>query len=224
MNQGPLTEKELNWLEEMLEKYGNEHSVVDVAELDGMLTALLSGPNDIEPSEWLVAMWGGQKHIPKWSSEREMDRFMTLTFQHMNDIAERLSEFPEQFDPLFGTREMEGQEFTVVEEWCFGYMRGVALDDWSALPASEQPALDAIALHGSEENFAKLDGFSPEEFEASIEVISPAALQLHDYWQEQRLSQPEPAPQVPYFAGEKVGRNDPCPCGSGKKYKQCCMK
>lgn len=21
----------------------------------------------------------------------------------------------------------------------------------------------------------------------------------------------------------KVGRNDPCPCGSGKKYKQCCM-
>jgi len=23
---------------------------------------------------------------------------------------------------------------------------------------------------------------------------------------------------------EKTGRNDPCPCGSGKKYKNCCMK
>lgn len=23
---------------------------------------------------------------------------------------------------------------------------------------------------------------------------------------------------------EKVGRNDPCPCGSGRKYKQCCMR
>jgi preprotein translocase subunit SecA len=23
---------------------------------------------------------------------------------------------------------------------------------------------------------------------------------------------------------EKVGRNEPCPCGSGKKYKQCCMR
>lgn len=22
---------------------------------------------------------------------------------------------------------------------------------------------------------------------------------------------------------EKIGRNDPCPCGSGKKYKSCCM-
>jgi preprotein translocase subunit SecA len=24
--------------------------------------------------------------------------------------------------------------------------------------------------------------------------------------------------------GPRVGRNDPCPCGSGKKFKQCCMK
>jgi preprotein translocase subunit SecA len=33
-------------------------------------------------------------------------------------------------------------------------------------------------------------------------------------------SRPTPAPRTP--AGEKVGRNDPCPCGSGKKYKKCC--
>ena len=23
---------------------------------------------------------------------------------------------------------------------------------------------------------------------------------------------------------QRVGRNDPCPCGSGKKYKNCCMR
>jgi preprotein translocase subunit SecA len=28
--------------------------------------------------------------------------------------------------------------------------------------------------------------------------------------------------QKPVRAGKKVGRNDPCPCGSGKKYKKCC--
>jgi preprotein translocase subunit SecA len=33
-------------------------------------------------------------------------------------------------------------------------------------------------------------------------------------------SRPTPTPRTP--AGEKVGRNDPCPCGSGKKYKKCC--
>jgi preprotein translocase subunit SecA len=29
-------------------------------------------------------------------------------------------------------------------------------------------------------------------------------------------------PQKVKVAGKKVGRNDPCPCGSGKKYKHCC--
>jgi preprotein translocase subunit SecA len=29
---------------------------------------------------------------------------------------------------------------------------------------------------------------------------------------------------TPVRTGPKVGRNDPCPCGSGKKYKQCCDK
>lgn len=29
-------------------------------------------------------------------------------------------------------------------------------------------------------------------------------------------------PPVPAAAGPKVGRNHPCPCGSGKKYKKCC--
>ena len=28
--------------------------------------------------------------------------------------------------------------------------------------------------------------------------------------------------KMPVRAGKKIGRNDPCPCGSGKKYKKCC--
>jgi hypothetical protein len=31
-------------------------------------------------------------------------------------------------------------------------------------------------------------------------------------------------PQQPIVKSEKIGRNDPCPCGSGKKYKKCCGK
>jgi len=34
-----------------------------------------------------------------------------------------------------------------------------------------------------------------------------------------------PPPVEPIHKGEKeIGRNDPCPCGSGKKYKKCCGK
>lgn len=29
-------------------------------------------------------------------------------------------------------------------------------------------------------------------------------------------------PPEPMLASPRVGRNDPCPCGSGKKFKQCC--
>ena len=32
----------------------------------------------------------------------------------------------------------------------------------------------------------------------------------------------EPSSAVPRLARDKTGRNDPCPCGSGKKYKKCC--
>jgi uncharacterized protein YecA (UPF0149 family) len=34
----------------------------------------------------------------------------------------------------------------------------------------------------------------------------------------------DPAPVQPIVSKEKVGRNAPCPCGSGKKYKKCCLK
>jgi hypothetical protein len=40
---------------------------------------------------------------------------------------------------------------------------------------------------------------------------------------------PQPAPTEyvtpkPFIRETKIGRNDPCPCGSGKKYKKCCLK
>lgn len=51
------------------------------------------------------------------------------------------------------------------------------------------------------------------EAEANLAELEPI---------EDRLSLP-PAP-LPYVAPPKVGRNDPCPCGSGKKFKKCCLK
>jgi hypothetical protein len=35
--------------------------------------------------------------------------------------------------------------------------------------------------------------------------------------------QPRPPPSAPRQAGAKVGRNEACPCGSGKKFKRCCL-
>lgn len=85
-------------------------------------------------------------------------------------------------------------------------MRGVALSDWSTLPDSLKPALDAIALHGTEENFERVEKMSPEAFEESVDAIRLAALDLHAYW----MAHPqEKAVQQPIKAEEKPGRNDP---------------
>lgn len=221
MSEGPLNESELAWLEETLTTYGHEEaSLIDVSELDGMLTAILSGPVVVEPDVWLVAMWGGEKYIPRWKNDREMNRFIDLCFKHMNDIAERLSDYPDQFEPVFGYSEVDGQEWVVVEEWCYGYMRGVALTDWSTLLAERKADLDHIALHSSDEKSTRVDEMTEEEYMASVEGIRPAALRLYHYWAENPQAVAKAQPLV---NGVKVGRNDPCPCGSGKKFKSCCL-
>ena len=94
------------------------------------------------------------------------------------------------------------------------------LSDWSGLPQEQQAALDCIALHGDEEKSTALEGFSADQYLESVDKIRPAALALFDYW----MDNPKEAPvKQPIKNENKVGRNDPCPCGSGKKYKQCCL-
>jgi len=51
---------------------------------------------------------------------------------------------------------------------------------------------------------------------------APENVQYHHADYEEALAQTTESEAVPFIrSGEKVGRNDPCPCGSGKKYKLC---
>ncbi len=67
----------------------------------------------------------------------------------------------------------------------------------------------------------KIDGhpYNGRPFEDPVSVKRTPS-DLEDTFADPLLrSQPEPARRQ----GRKVGRNDPCPCGSGKKYKKCCL-
>jgi preprotein translocase subunit SecA len=56
---------------------------------------------------------------------------------------------------------------------------------------------------------------------AQVEAAGHAyAADEEDYYTEETEPQ-EPVKRTPVQAGPKIGRNDPCPCGSGKKYKSC---
>ncbi|MEK3882000.1 SEC-C metal-binding domain-containing protein [Paenibacillus sp. PL2-23] len=58
-----------------------------------------------------------------------------------------------------------------------------------------------------------LKGYSPDEFAAS-NGVGPLA--------SPPVRKAAPSNVVNFPTGNKVGRNEPCPCGSGKKYKKCC--
>jgi preprotein translocase subunit SecA len=60
---------------------------------------------------------------------------------------------------------------------------------------------------------------SREEVEAMEEHVARETALLHD--SPSGLSDDELTPEALASRGMRVGRNDPCPCGSGKKYKQC---
>jgi uncharacterized protein YecA (UPF0149 family) len=63
--------------------------------------------------------------------------------------------------------------------------------------------------------------FAKKEQQQKLTDLAKGARSTEDVAAEERLL--KDAEKVePLQTGEKVGRNDPCPCGSGRKYKKCC--
>lgn len=219
-----MTEAEVEWLEQRLMDYGNDDSMLNLSELDGFLTAVISGPELVLPSQWWPALWGGTP--PEWSSDQEMKRALDLIIGHMNNLAHILCYQTDHFIPVLMAYCLEEQEICSAEEWCFGYLRGMALGNWPELPEELGRCLEVIRLHGSDEQLPQLANLSLEAHQQSVAEVGPAALRLHAYFLAQRGSGTAPiaAPvTLPAGASPKIRRNDSCPCGSGKKFKQCCL-
>ena len=78
------------------------------------------------------------------------------------------------------------------------------------------------------EGFAMFDEMIAAIREETVRMVLTVPVRVQRPPQREQVMKPD-APnagaQTPYKnKGEKVGRNDPCPCGSGKKYKNCCGK
>ena len=78
------------------------------------------------------------------------------------------------------------------------------------------------------EGFAMFDEMIAAIREETVRMVLTVPVRVQRPPQREQVMKPD-APnagaQTPYKnKGEKIGRNDPCPCGSGKKYKNCCGK
>jgi uncharacterized protein len=225
----PLTDEELQQLSDfLLDRVSDEHDddpdfscgIIDVSELDGFLTAIVSGPNAIPPSSWLPVVWG--EEAPVWESEDEFRSIFSLFVRHMNSIAAFLEADRDNFEPLFNESRAGGETHLIVDEWCFGYIRGVMLDAeaWQPTEPAVAEMLAPMMLFGTEPGWETLKKLEQKDVAAMRDGIPQAARDLYGYWLARRTVKSQPQRR----AARKVGRNDPCPCGSGKKYKHCCLQ
>jgi uncharacterized protein len=226
---GPLSDKELERLDDfLLERVDEERDddpgfncgIINVGELDGFLTAIVSGPVLVPPSAWLPAVWGDEE--PVWSSMEEFQSVFSLIMRHMNSIAGMLQFDRAHFEPLFAERRVKGKTQLIVDEWCCGYMDAIRLNPaaWQLGDEAVKQMLAPIDTYGTEHGWDRLEKMSETEAVSLRDAIPEAARKLYVHWQGRR----DPAPKTVRHAAARVGRNDPCPCGSGKKYKRCCLQ
>ncbi|WAH60046.1 UPF0149 family protein [Pseudomonas silvicola] len=209
----PLTPEQFDFIQAQLDAFAVESGVRTVSEMDGFFTAVVSYKDVIPFDAWYLSFWGGGD-LPKWKSETNYQRFFDALIQHLNQVSMLLVDHPENYHPIFNQSE-DGQGLDCLD-WCVGYLRGATtlVSGWSQMPEAPTAALNFIFSQlDADQDASKVPADLPE-------ALASAARELHAYWAEQRTDD-EPESQTIRIE-QKVGRNDPCPCGSGKKHKQCC--
>ncbi len=196
--------------------------------LDGYLTAIVIGPTTLQTSQWFPGIWGPRaEDAPAFADMDEAKRIMGLIIDYYNDLIGGFEE--EANEPLLAYSREEDREYLDGEGWAYGFMQGLALcrPDWQALFDDSQGVkwLKPIRLLGaedlSEEELLLIE--TPEQREELALQIEASLVEIHRFWLPHRKAVHEINLAGTYHRDHpKIGRNDPCPCGSGKKYKKCC--
>ena len=222
----PLCDAELVELDDFLLSDIHSEECMTLMSLHGFFTALVIGPEAVAPSEWLPQVWGpGEEHAPEFESARQFERVMELMLRLMNEIAICLDAAPEEFEPLFDQYEYDDEDHRCLDAqaWSYGFMRGMGTRH-----SAWQPFLDSstgsavLPMHrlSYETPFVEeMPSAQRVQFTRLADEIPEAVVAIYRYWLPLRIEQVR---QPVRRAAAKIGRNDPCPCGSGKKYKHCC--
>lgn len=195
-----------------------------LSELDGFLTGVLVCPAPIMPAEWLQNVWGADEGIvAPFEDPLDVQWFTDAVMARYNAIARDLGRRKPQ--PIFDIDERNGD--VLWELWIDGFAQAMALrpDSWAGLAdGDDSDAADALSrlsmLIAIARNESPLDSLQINAIqdEAPVEIIDSVS-RLYAA----RLRRGGAPSIVPITARSiKVGRNDPCPCGSGKKSKRCC--
>ena len=209
-------------------------------EAQGFLFAISCAPELIKPSEWLPLIFNEQE--ADYANEDEARAVLQALMAVYNIINTQvfMGEVTLAEDMTFQSPALENVgELAVLGLWSKGFLLGHEwlIDLWDHYTPDE---LDEEL--GS--SLMVLSFFSHRKLaEALYQEVAKTSNKSLDTFAETMLSMFEDAmvsyallarsiqtaladqaqPQEPYVHEQKVGRNDPCPCGSGRKYKKCCL-
>ncbi len=195
-----------------------------LTELDGFLTGIVVGPDRIPPSEWLQGIWGiDDGETAPFEDPADVQWFVDAVTARCTEIVRDLGRGKPQ--PIFDVDERNGE--VLWELWVDGFSEAMALrpDSWAMLAAgADHDAADALARLSS--LIAIAHDESPLD-SIEINVVNDRALaDLNDSivrLHAARVRTGEPGSMTPLPpTATKIGRNDPCRCGSGIKSKRCC--
>lgn len=206
-------------LMELLDAKSEAHNTMRCDEVQGFMMALLSGPDALNPTNWLPEILGEESLF----DAKERTEIERLVMAMAADMRMKLNEkiLP---DLWFYEDEAGNPDFYT---WCNAYL--YALDivptDWFEAVDQEEfedlfyPIMALGGIYDDEENSEVILHLNEKELTQLESDLPHVLLDIYWYWQAIINK-----PQTVRREGEKVGRNDPCPCGSGKKYKACCGK
>lgn len=206
-------------LMELLDDKSEAHNTMRCDEVQGFMMALLSGPDALNPTNWLPEILGEESLF----DAKERTEIERLVMAMAADMRMKLNEkiLP---DLWFYEDEAGNPDFYT---WCNAYL--YALDivptDWFEAVDQEEfedlfyPIMALGGIYDDEENGEVILHLNEKELTQLESDLPHVLLDIYWYWQTIINK-----PQTVRREGEKVGRNDPCPCGSGKKYKACCGK
>jgi uncharacterized protein len=217
-----LAEEELDWLAYFLASNAVPGGRMTLEYLDGFLAALAVGPDEVAREQWRSRLWTDSEGETSDFETAAQERYVhELLDRGLETIRRRLTAgYPHK--PLVD----EDSSEEAVEEWAVGFAVGMDLvpsSTWDAVAKHKQAGLALASiilllppdqLGEEDEELKPLD----KKTRAGIVRRLPDLLQMiHSFWHNQSA--------LPLFEprrSQKVGRNEPCPCGSGRKYKKCC--
>jgi uncharacterized protein len=214
-------DKRLRELDDFLCSDTVPETAMDVSTLEGFLTALVIGPDMIPPSQympWIWDMYNGENEII-YDNMEQMNDSMNLIMQVWNNIAKTYSDNPSSFEPAYFRAFEWG-----AADWCEGFLLGTQLSSktWDTLWMAH-PKLVTPFLRLGDKTEIELTK-KVKDAEKWMTAVPEALEGIHGYWLERRKDSKGnlTVGSMPVTRDPKVGRNEPCPCGSGKKFKKCC--